>query len=153
MHHMQLVDKLHHNINACPDHDQQPHLLSTYHHYVQPAGSFMSELTAAIYGDHTPDRVLVEAALQKQGKTLADFSTSWRNQRIRRTILGGSETQAAVLKVLQKFKGKVCTATGAAVVTDEVMLVYSNQAKADIAAKGKLCNTFDMMKGETMRLN
>lgn len=107
----------------------------------------MADLTAAMYQEHAVDKVLVQRALSKHGKTLADFSTAWRNQRIRRTIRDGATTQAAVLKVLDKYKGQTCLATGEPVVSPLVEAVYEEQGKASISIAGKLHSPFDLMAG------
>jgi hypothetical protein len=107
----------------------------------------MADLTAAIYVALEADRVLVEEALRKDGKKLGDFSTAWRNQRIRRTIAAGAVTQAAVSNVLQKYRGQICLATGEPVVDAAVERVYEEQGKASIDIYGKQLSPFDLMEG------
>jgi hypothetical protein len=114
---------------------------------------FIRELTAAIYVEHAADRVLVEEALQAACKSLseAEFSTSWRNQRIRRQIKEGATTQAAVLSVLQKFRGMICPCQQQPVVNEAVEEVFQNQALASISINGKLYSTFDLMAGKVCK--
>lgn len=77
----------------------------------------MAALTDAIYVEDEADKLLVVEALTQAGTKLEDFSREWRNQRIRRTIREGKQTQAAVLKVMKEFEKKVCPITGVSVVT------------------------------------
>lgn len=107
----------------------------------------MADLTAALYVEHAPDRVLADEALRKVGKKVTDFSPAWRNQRIRRTIADGATIQAAALGVLQKYRGQMCLATGEAVVTAKVEAVYQQQGEPTITIYGRKHSPFDLMTG------
>lgn len=109
---------------------------------------FITDLTDAILVKDEADVALVEAALAKEGLTLEGMDKRWRDNHIKRSVLEGTKTQAAVLAVLKKYEDKVCPITGKAVATEAVWQVYNNQSVADIELGGKLYNTWDLAAGE-----
>jgi len=108
----------------------------------------MAALSAAILVDHPPDLRAAEAALEHEGLRVCDMPSTWRHPRIRRQIMDGNTTQAAVFKVMQDFKDRVCPMTGSSVVTEEVQEVYDNQAGRNITVKGQQRSVFDLMEGK-----
>jgi hypothetical protein len=110
---------------------------------------FIGDLTDAVLVKDAADLALVLAALAKEGLTLAEMDKEWQHSRIKRKILAGPITQAAVQAVLEKWEGKECPLTGKLVVTEAVRKVFDNQCVADIELDGKLYNTWDLVAGAT----